>query len=83
MLKKVLISIFVFPIRVYQYVISPLFPANCRFSPTCSQYTIEAIKTWGIIKGISLGSKRIAKCHPKGPSGYDPIPKKQEDESQT
>jgi putative membrane protein insertion efficiency factor len=69
-------SIFIFLIRVYQYIISPLLGQNCRHTPTCSQYTVEAIKEWGAIKGVWLGMKRLSKCHPWGTHGYDPVPKK-------
>ena len=75
-MKKVLATIFIFPIRVYQYAISPMLGANCRFSPTCSAYTIDAIKEWGAPKGLWLGIKRFSKCHPWGGHGYDPVPKK-------
>ncbi|MBR5824574.1 MAG: membrane protein insertion efficiency factor YidD, partial [Paludibacteraceae bacterium] len=54
--------------------ISPLFPPTCRFTPTCSQYAIEAIKKHGPFKGLWLAVKRIARCHPWGGSGYDPVP---------
>jgi uncharacterized protein len=70
MLKKV----FILPIRLYQYIISPLIPGACRFTPTCSEYSAEAIKKHGVIRGIFLGIKRIGKCHPWGGSGYDPVP---------
>jgi putative membrane protein insertion efficiency factor len=72
MLKK----IFILPIRFYQAAISPLLGANCRFKPTCSHYMVGAIEEWGVFKGIYLGTKRILKCHPWGPHGYDPVPKK-------
>jgi uncharacterized protein len=72
MLKK----IFILPIRFYQLAISPLLGKNCRHSPTCSQYTIEAIQEWGVFKGVWLGIKRISRCHPWGTFGYDPVPKK-------
>ena len=75
-MNKVLKTIFIFPIRVYQYAISPLLGSNCRHTPTCSAYTVEAIQEWGPLKGTWLGMKRIAKCHPWGTSGYDPVPKK-------
>lgn len=65
----------IFPIRVYQLIISPLLGNNCRHLPTCSQYTIEAIHEWGAFKGFWLGLKRISKCHPWGTSGIDPVPK--------
>jgi uncharacterized protein len=70
----VLRKIAIFPVRIYQWVISPLIGQNCRHEPTCSNYTIEAVETWGVVKGIWLGMKRISKCHPWGTSGYDPVP---------
>ena len=60
-------------INFYKYLISPLLGNNCRFLPTCSEYTKEAIIKFGLIKGTSLGFKRIIKCHPWGKSGHDPI----------
>ena len=60
-------------INFYKYLISPLLGNNCRFLPTCSEYTKEAIIEFGLIKGIILGFKRIIKCHPWGKSGHDPI----------
>ncbi|TVR38009.1 MAG: membrane protein insertion efficiency factor YidD [Cryomorphaceae bacterium] len=66
--------LFIFPVRVYQYTLSPLLGNTCRHQPSCSQYTIEAIQTWGPLRGIWLGAKRIAKCHPWGTHGYDPVP---------
>jgi hypothetical protein len=75
---KLLSKIVIFPIKLYQYIISPWLGNNCRHEPTCSNYTIQAIKIHGIIKGIWLGIKRISKCHPWGTFGYDPVPKKQE-----
>ncbi|MCX6185465.1 MAG: membrane protein insertion efficiency factor YidD [Bacteroidetes bacterium] len=65
---------FILMIRIYKYLLSPLLPNACRFTPTCSQYAEEAIKKYGIIKGIFLGTKRIARCHPWGGHGYDPLP---------
>jgi uncharacterized protein len=61
-------------IRVYQSYISPLFPPTCRFQPTCSQYAIEAIDRFGAFKGGWLATKRILRCHPFHPGGYDPVP---------
>ena len=60
-------------INFYKYLISPLLGNNCRFLPTCSEYTKEAIIEFGLIKGITLGLRRISKCHPWGKSGHDPI----------
>jgi putative membrane protein insertion efficiency factor len=61
-------------IRIYKYLLSPLLPNACRYNPTCSQYAEEAIKKYGIFKGIYLGTKRISRCHPWGGHGYDPLP---------
>jgi len=61
-------------IKIYQLLISPLFPPSCRFTPTCSHYSIEALRKHGIIKGGWLSVKRILRCHPWGGSGYDPVP---------
>jgi putative membrane protein insertion efficiency factor len=62
------------PIRAYQVLISPLLPSVCRFRPTCSAYIHEAITKHGLIRGTWLGMKRLARCHPWGTSGYDPVP---------
>jgi len=67
---------FIFLIRIYQRVISPLFPSSCRFSPSCSAYAIDAIAKFGILKGGILSLKRILKCNPWGECGYDPVPEK-------
>ena len=67
----------ILPIKIYQWLISPLLGQNCRHEPTCSQYTIEAIQEWGAIKGTWLGVKRLSKCNPWGTFGYDPVPKKE------
>ena len=72
--------VFIFLIRIYQKVISPLFTGSCRYTPTWSHYSIEAIKKFGVIKGIYLGSKRIIKCNPWGGYGYDPVPEKDKTE---
>lgn len=70
MLTKLLIL----PIRFYQRFISPLTPPSCRFTPTCSQYAVEALRKYGALKGLWLAVKRLLRCHPWGGSGYDPVP---------
>ena len=66
----------IFLITFYKYLLSPLLGVNCRFTPTCSQYAIEALKSHGAFKGIYLAFHRITRCHPWGGSGYDPVSKK-------
>lgn len=61
-------------IRVYQLFISPLLPPACRFTPTCSQYSLEAISRYGVLKGGWLSLRRLLRCHPFHPGGYDPVP---------
>lgn len=61
-------------IRIYQRLISPLLPPSCRFVPSCSQYGLEAIAHFGLIKGGWLAVTRIVRCHPLNPGGYDPVP---------
>jgi uncharacterized protein len=78
LVKQILVFIVKIPIRVYQWVISPLTPGTCRHEPTCSNYMLQAIDEWGAIKGTWLGLKRLGRCHPWGTSGYDPVPKKNE-----
>jgi len=67
-------QIALFLIRLYQLFLSPLLGRHCRFYPTCSAYTYEAIKKYGFFKGIFLGSKRLLKCHPFHPGGVDLVP---------
>jgi putative membrane protein insertion efficiency factor len=67
-------SVFVVLIRGYQVIVSPILPPACRFSPTCSQYAIEAIAKYGVIRGIVMGMRRLLKCHPFHHGGYDPVP---------
>lgn len=74
MFKKIIIFPFVMLVRFYQIFISPLKPPTCRYSPTCSQYTLESLKKHGLLKGGKLAIKRIMSCHPFGGSGYDPVP---------
>ncbi|MEG1571949.1 MAG: membrane protein insertion efficiency factor YidD [Bacteroidales bacterium] len=72
--KKIWKFLIILPIRIYQYMISPFFPASCRFVPTCSQYGVEALQKYGLFKGAWLTFKRIIRCHPWGGSGFDPVP---------
>ncbi|WP_462273798.1 membrane protein insertion efficiency factor YidD [Filifactor alocis] len=72
LLKRIIIAL----IRFYQLALSPLKQPTCRFSPTCSQYSIEAIERFGVIKGTYLSVRRILKCHPFHEGGYDPVPEK-------
>lgn len=65
---------FIALIRIYQWFISPLIGPKCRFTPTCSHYTVEALKKHGLFKGAWLAIRRISRCHPWGGQGYDPVP---------
>ncbi|MDE3144052.1 MAG: membrane protein insertion efficiency factor YidD [Bacteroidota bacterium] len=75
---KILLQILSYPfillIKFYQYVISPSLGPKCRYTPTCSQYAIEALKKYGLFKGGWLAIKRISSCHPWGGHGHDPVP---------
>lgn len=64
-------------VKIYQWIISPILPQSCRYTPTCSSYMIEAVKEWGPFKGTYLGLKRIGSCHPWGGHGHDPVPKRE------
>jgi putative membrane protein insertion efficiency factor len=61
-------------IRAYQLLVSPMLPPSCRFLPTCSDYASEAIGRHGALRGLALAARRLARCHPWGGSGYDPVP---------
>ncbi len=69
-MKQVVIAI----IRFYQRYISPALGSSCRFQPTCSHYTLEAVERYGALKGLWMGARRISRCHPFNPGGYDPVP---------
>jgi putative membrane protein insertion efficiency factor len=75
-IRKGLEFVVLLPIYFYRAAISPLTPPSCRYTPTCSEYAIQAIKKHGIFRGIYLGTKRILSCNPWGGSGYDPVPEK-------
>lgn len=64
----------IFLIRVYQYTISPLIPRSCRFTPTCSEYGVEAFRKYGFFRAFYLTARRISRCHPWGGHGHDPVP---------
>jgi hypothetical protein len=65
---------FILIIKLYQLIVSPWLPDACRYTPTCSQYSFEAFKKYGLFKGFYLSVKRILSCHPWGGHGYDPVP---------
>ena len=71
---KILALPFIGLIKLYQLIISPWLGPSCRFTPTCSQYGLEAFKKYGVLKGFWLTVKRISRCHPWGGHGYDPVP---------
>ncbi|MDA9753869.1 membrane protein insertion efficiency factor YidD [bacterium] len=73
-MKKIISCILIIPIKIYQMTLSKILPSTCRFTPSCSQYTIQAINSHGPIKGVALGIIRILKCNPFFKSGIDEIP---------
>lgn len=73
-LMKALSGVLQVPVWVYRLCVSPLLPPSCRFTPTCSEYAIEALRRHGPFKGFWLALRRIMRCHPWGGSGYDPVP---------
>lgn len=75
-MRGILIFPFVFLIKIYQFLISPIIGKNCRFNPTCSNYALEALKKHGLFLGMYYSIIRISKCHPWGGSGHDPVPSK-------
>lgn len=82
-IKKAIRWVLIGLIKLYQAILSPFLGPSCRHMPTCSSYTIEAIEEWGALKGFWLGLKRISRCHPWGTSGYDPVPKKKNEEGES
>jgi putative membrane protein insertion efficiency factor len=73
-MKRLIASILIAFIRFYRMALSPLFPPSCRFYPTCSAYTMEAIEKHGPAKGSWMGARRILRCHPWNEGGFDPVP---------
>ncbi|MFM6948997.1 MAG: membrane protein insertion efficiency factor YidD [Aquirufa sp.] len=73
-MKQLLVQILLILLKVYQGMISPFLPNACRYQPTCSEYTKQALMKYGLIRGLKLAIKRISSCHPWGGSGHDPVP---------
>ena len=74
MIRRLLTALLLLPIYFYQRCISPLTPPSCRFTPTCSEYEVQALRKHGPLKGLYLTVRRLLRCHPWGGSGYDPVP---------
>ena len=75
-LNNIITNLLIFTIRLYQLILSPFLKPNCRYLPSCSEYSIAALKEHGLIVGLFYSAKRILSCHPFGGHGYDPVPKK-------
>ncbi len=73
-MRKIIVKIITLIIRAYQYIISPYLPPSCRYSPTCSEYAIEAFQRFGVIRGLILSLRRLFSCHPWHCGGHDPVP---------
>ena len=78
MKNKILIYPLIFIIKIYQFIFSPLIGKNCRYLPTCSEYSIESLKLHGLLRGSFFAIRRILKCHPFAGHGFDPIPKRKQ-----
>ncbi len=74
LILRIPVKLLILIIRIYQYTLSPFIGRSCRYTPTCSHYSIEALNKHGFLKGGKLSIKRLASCHPWGGSGYDPVP---------
>ena len=79
MINRIVIYPLIACIKLYQLFVSPIIGQNCRYIPSCSEYTVQCLIEFGIMKGIFLSCKRISKCHPWGGDGYDPVPNKVEE----
>jgi len=75
-IRWILTGILILLVRFYQYMISPLLPNSCRYTPSCSVYSVEALKTHGVVKGLYFSIRRILRCNPWGGHGEDPVPPK-------
>ena len=75
-IRALFVFLLIVPVKVYQWLISPLLPKTCRYNPTCSEYAIESLRVHGPLLGLLLGTKRILSCHPWGGHGHDPVPPK-------
>jgi putative membrane protein insertion efficiency factor len=73
-MRKILTAPVILLIQVYRYLLSPLIGSHCRYTPSCSQYALDAVQTHGIVKGLWLAVKRVGSCHPWHAGGYDPVP---------
>ncbi|CUO60975.1 membrane protein insertion efficiency factor YidD [Parabacteroides distasonis] len=73
-MRRFFTTLLLLPVYFYKYCISPMTQASCRYTPTCSEYAVQALKKYGPVKGLYLAVKRILRCHPWGGSGYDPVP---------
>ncbi len=73
MISKLVVYIVSTLIKAYKYLISPILPSSCRFYPSCSEYALDALRKYGLVKGLWLTIKRIARCHPLSAGGYDPV----------
>ena len=73
-MRRFFTTLLLLPVYFYKSCISPMTPASCRYTPTCSEYAVQALKKYGPVKGLYLTVKRILRCHPWGGSGYDPVP---------
>lgn len=76
MTERTLVAVMIGLVRIYQWVLSPLFPGSCRYSPTCSAYAVEAMTRHGPFRGAWMTLRRLGRCHPLGGSGWDPVPER-------